>query len=146
MTAEPDLATQQTVRQPVPPAVEPDPLAKIMMSPRVFFAVLAVVALLLGLLLALLPVKVANVDAANPGYVSCGNTVGGVETGPLSDELGRPSPTVLATYVGTCESAITTRLAFSWPMFFIGALAIVWSGVVRRPVAGPPDFQRNANH
>jgi hypothetical protein len=138
MTAEPDLATQQTVRQPVPQAVEPDPLAKIMMSPRVFFAVLAVVALLLGLLLALLPVKVANVDAANPGYVSCGNTIGGVETGPLSDELGRPSPVVLATYVGTCESAITTRLAFSWPMFFIGTLAIVWSGVVRRPVAGAP--------
>jgi hypothetical protein len=134
MTTEPDLATQQTVRQPVPhAAVESDPLAKVMMRPRTFFAALAVVALLLGLLLALLPVTVANADAADPGHVSCGNTIGGVETGPLGAELGRPSPIVLATYVNTCESAIATRLAFSWPMFFAGALAIVWSGVVRKP-------------
>lgn len=144
MNAEPDLATQQTVRQPVPPyppppadtpddGPPPDPLAKIMMRPRTFAAVLAIAALLIGLLLALLPVRVANSDVANPGQVSCGNTIGGVETGPLGAELDRPSPSVLATYVNTCESAIATRLAFSWPMFFAGALAIVWSGVVRRP-------------
>jgi hypothetical protein len=112
-----------------------DPLAKIMMAPRTFFAVLAVVALLLGLLLALLPVRVADADAGDPGHVSCGNTIGGVETGPLAEGLGRPGRDVLATYVNTCESAIATRLAFSWPLFFAGALAIVWSGVVRRPTA-----------
>jgi hypothetical protein len=145
MTTEPDLATQQTVRQPVPPAVEHDPLAKVMMRPRTFFAALTVVALLLGLLLALLPVSVANANVTEPGYVSCGNTIGGVETGPLGEELGRPSPIVLATYVNTCESAIATRLAFSWPMFFAGALAIVWAGVVRRtpPASG---IQRNEEH
>jgi hypothetical protein len=141
MNAETDLATQQTVRQPVPPytetppAEEPptDPLAKVMITTRQFWAVLAVAGLLLGLLLALLPVRVANADPANPGYVSCGNTIGGVEVGPLGDELGRPSRDVLATYVSTCESAVATRLAFSWPMFFAGALVIVWRGVVRKP-------------
>jgi len=142
MNTEPDLATQQTVRQPVPsvtmtaPTDEPDavdPLAKVMMTPRTFAAVLAVAALLLGLLLALMPVRVANADPARPGYVTCGNTIGGVETGPLGAELGRPSREVIATYVNTCESAVATRLAYSWPLFFAGALAIVWSGVVRKP-------------
>ena len=141
MNTETDLATQQTVRQPVPPytdtppAEEPlaDPLAKVMLTPRQFWAVLAVAGLLLGLLLALLPVRVASADPANPGHVSCGNTIGGVEVGPLGDELGRPSRDVLATYVSTCESAVATRLAFSWPMFFAGALVIVWRGVVRKP-------------
>ena len=141
MNTETDLATQQTVRQPVPPytdtppAEEPpaDPLAKVMLTPRQFWAVLAVAGLLLGLLLALLPVRVAGADPANPGHVSCGNTIGGVEVGPLGDELGRPSRDVLATYVSTCESAVATRLAFSWPMFFAGALVIVWRGVVRKP-------------
>jgi hypothetical protein len=143
MNTEPDLASQQTVRQPVPAYAEPepggppvvDPLAKIMMTPRTFWAILAVAALLLGLLLALLPVRVANADAADPGYVTCGNTIGGVETGPLAEQLDGPDEDVLATYVGTCESAIATRLAYSWPLFFAGALAIVWSGVVRRPTA-----------
>lgn len=142
MNTEPDLASQQTVRQPVPAYPEPappepaDPLAKIMMTPRTFLTILAVAALLLGLLLALLPVRVANADAGNPGYVSCGNTIGGVETGPLGEQLAGPDEDVLATYVNTCESAIATRLAYSWPMFFAGALAIVWTGVVRRPT-GP---------
>ncbi|MGB3438901.1 MAG: hypothetical protein WBA97_09140 [Actinophytocola sp.] len=146
MNTEPDLASQQTVRQPVPAPspehTEPrsedppgDPLAKIMITPRAFWAVLAVAALLLGLLLALLPVKVANADPADPGFVSCGNTIGGVETGPLGAQLDQPGEDVIATYVNTCESAIATRLAYSWPMFFAGALAIVWSGVVRRPTA-----------
>jgi hypothetical protein len=142
MTTEPDLATAPTVRQPVPPYTDPppageppaDPLAKVMLTPRQFWAVLAVAAILLGLLLALLPVRVANADPANPGHVTCGNTIGGVETGPLSAALDEPSQDVLATYVSTCESAIGTRLAFSWPLFFAGALVVVWRGVVRKPV------------
>lgn len=137
MNTEPDLATQQTVRQPVPPQEQAgppaDPLAKVMMTPRTFAAILAITALLLGLLLALLPVRVANADAAAPGFATCGTTIGGVETGPLSADLGNPDPDVLATYVSTCESAIAVRQAWSWPLFFAGALAIVWSGVVRRP-------------
>jgi len=141
MTTEPDLSSQRTVRQPVPPYAEhagetpADPLAKIMITPRTFLAVLAVAALLLGLLLALLPVRVANADARDPGHVSCGNTIGGVETGPLATQLDQPGDEVLATYVNTCESAVATRLAYSWPMFFAGALAVAWSGVVRRPTA-----------
>lgn len=143
MNTEPDLATQPTVRQPVPEYTETpraegrtaDPLAKVMLTPRQFVAVLAAAAILLGLLLALLPVRVANADPAAPGYVTCGNTIGGVETGPLAEELGRPSDDVLATYVGTCESAVATRLAFSWPLFFAGALVIAWRGVVRRDPA-----------
>lgn len=144
MNTEPDLAAAPTVRQPVPsytgtssasPAEEPaDPLAKVMITPRQFLAVLAVAGILLGLLLALLPVRVANADPARPGYVTCGNTIGGVETGPLGDQLDRPGQEVLATYVGTCESAVTTRLAFSWPLFFAGVLVVVWRGVVRKAV------------
>jgi hypothetical protein len=143
MNTEPDLATQSTVRQPVPYTETPpaeqtpaDPLAKIMITSRQFWAILAIAGIVLGLLLALLPVRVANADPANPGYVSCGNTIGGVETGPLAEALGEPNEEVLATYVNTCESAISTRLAFSWPMFFAGALLIVWRGVVR-PTASP---------
>lgn len=132
MQTEPDLATAPTVRQPVlPPEQAQDPLARVTMRPRTFAAILAIAALLIGLLLALLPVRVANADVARPGFVTCGTTIGGVETGPLGAELGRPSKAVVATYVNTCESAIATRLAYSWPLFFAGALAIVWSGVVR---------------
>lgn len=109
-----------------------DPLARVMLTPRQFWAVLAVAGLLLGLLLALLPVRVANADAAHPGHVTCGNTIGGVETGPLADRLHRPDQDVLATYVNTCESAIATRLAYSWPLFLAGALLVVWRLVVRR--------------
>lgn len=138
MNTEPDLATQQTVRQPVPAQEQDgppaDPLAKIMITPRTFGAILAVAAVLLGLLLALLPVRVADGDVAGPsGYATCGTTIGGVESGPLAAGLGNPEPVVLATYVSTCETAIAVRQAWSWPMFFAGALAIVWSGVVRRP-------------
>jgi hypothetical protein len=136
MNTETDLATQPTVRQPVPaPAQESpaDPLAKVMLTPRQFWAVLAIAGIVLGLLLALLPVRVANADPASPGYVACGNTIGGVETGPLGDQLGRPNQNILATYVNTCERAISTRLTFSWPMFFAGALLVIWRGVVRKP-------------
>lgn len=140
MNTEPDLATQPTVRHPVhytePQAAEDlptDPLAKVMLTPRQFWAVLAIAGMLLGLLLALLPVHVANADPASPGSVTCGNTIGGVETGPLAEELDRPGQDILATYVNTCESAIGTRLSYSWPLFFAGALVMVYRLVVRKP-------------
>ncbi|HEX6360065.1 hypothetical protein [Actinophytocola sp.] len=127
------LRQAQHTGQPPAEELPADPLAKVMITPRQFLAILAIAGVLLGLLLALLPVRVANADPENPGFVSCGNTIGGVETGPLAERLDRPSPAVLATYVNTCESAIATRLAYSWPMFFAGTLVIAWLGVVRTP-------------
>jgi hypothetical protein len=114
-----------------------DPLAKITLTPRRFAGVLAVAGMLLGLVLALVPVHVASLDRDLAGSVSCGNTIGGVETPLLADGLGSEDPDVLATYVGTCQDAIGTRLLFAWPMFFAGMVGFVWLGVVRRePSAG----------
>ncbi|MGH3881682.1 MAG: hypothetical protein ACRDSK_32055 [Actinophytocola sp.] len=145
MNPETEIATQPTVREPVVTApVEPpvaagtsgaepaDPLAAITLRPRAFASVLAVAGLLLGLILALVPVHVAGLDDAEQTSVSCGNTIGGVETPLLAEGLGSADDAVLATYVGTCQQAISTRLLFAWPMFFAGMLGIVWLGVVRR--------------
>lgn len=142
MTPEHEIATQPTVRttavgttMTTVPAEEPrpaDPLATITLRPRTYAALLAAVGLVLGLLLAILPVHVAGLDAAQQTSVSCGNTIGGVETPLIGADLGEVDPAVLATYVGTCQDAISTRLMFSWPMFFAGMLGILWLGVVRR--------------
>ena len=167
MNPETDFANQPTVRQPAPghpvapagatgtggygtpagPTVEPtaetptdppaDPLASITMRPRVFGAVLAVAGMLLGLILALVPVHVAGLDTTQQTSVSCGNTIGGVETPLLEADLGSVDDPVLATYVGTCQEAIGTRLLFSWPLFVAGALGIMWLGVVRRDQPRP---------
>jgi hypothetical protein len=147
MNPETELATQPTVREPLvthhapppgapdpaPPAAEPpDPLASITLRPRTFAAVLAVAGLLLGLILALVPVHVAGLDTTDPSTVSCGNTIGGVETPLVGENLRDANDQVLATYVGTCQQAISTRLLVSWPLFVAGALGIMWLGVVRR--------------
>ncbi|MGH3762826.1 hypothetical protein [Actinophytocola sp.] len=145
MNPETEIATQPTVREPVvaqptehpvpagaPGDEPPDPLASITLRPRTYAAALAVAGLLLGLILALVPVHVAGLDAAEQTTVTCGNTIGGVETPLLGTDLGTVDDTVLATYVGTCQQAISTRLLFSWPLFFAGMLGIVWLGVVRR--------------
>ena len=115
---------------------ESDPLAKITLSPRGFTALLATVALLLGLILALVPVHVAGSDPAAPASVSCGNTIGGVETGSVAAGLGQPDRPTMVAYVDMCERAISDRLFYSWPLFFGGVLVIVWMGVVRRRRAG----------
>jgi hypothetical protein len=134
MNPDQETATQPTERLPVaePPGDQADPLARISLTPRRFAAVLATAGLLLGLVLALTPVHVAGLDQTRATSVSCGNTIGGVETPLLSDDLGDVGPTVIATYVGTCQEAIGTRLIFAWPMFFAGMVGIVWLGVVRR--------------
>lgn len=146
MNPETELASQPTVREPVvthpaPPAttaIEPeppepvDPLASITLTPRMFAAVLAVAGLLLGLILALVPVHVAGLDTAEQTTVSCGNTIGGVEAPLVGETLRNANDQILATYVGTCQQAISTRLLVSWPLFVAGALGIVWLGVVRR--------------
>ena len=100
MNTETDLATQPTVRQPVPShppcrSRPVDPLAKIMMhaahssgrSSRSRGCCSACSS------------RCCRCGSRTPtprapGYVSCGNTIGGVETGPLADELGRPSQDV----------------------------------------------------
>ena len=127
-----DGPTAQLPRLAGGPAEQADPLAKITLTPRRFAGVLAVAGLLLGLVLALVPVHVASLDDSRATTASCGNTIGGVETPLLTRDLGSTEPEVVATYVGTCQEAIGTRLLFAWPMFFAGMLGIVWLGVVRR--------------
>jgi hypothetical protein len=147
MNPETEIATQPTVREPVvthpappdPPEQEPpDPLASITLRPRTYAAVVAVAGLLLGLILALVPVHVAGLDTAQQSTVSCGNTIGGVETPLVAENLSGANEQVLATYVGTCQQAISTRLLVSWPLFVAGALGIMWLGVVRRDQPGQP--------
>ncbi|HEV2781709.1 MAG TPA: hypothetical protein VGX25_20180 [Actinophytocola sp.] len=111
-----------------------DPLAKITLSPRGFIVVLATVALLVGLILALIPVHVAGPDPAMPASVSCGNTIGGVETGSVAAGLDQPDRETMVSYVDMCERAIGDRIFYSWPMFFGGGLVIIWLGVVRSRV------------
>jgi hypothetical protein len=139
MNAETDLETEPTARFPLrrrtsnaPGDGPADPLASITMRPRTYAAGLALAGLLLGLILALVPVHVAGLDTGEQTSVSCGNTIGGVETPLLSGDLGNVDDAVLATYVGTCQQAISTRLMVSWPMFVAGALAVLWLGAVRR--------------
>jgi hypothetical protein len=122
--------------EPVVPGMaepEPDPLAKITLSPRGFAALMATVALLVGLLLALIPVHVAGPDPANPVSVSCGNTIGGTETGSVAANLNNPDRATMIGYIGLCDRAISDRVFYSWPLFFAGGFVIIWLGVVRRP-------------
>ncbi|GAB3461811.1 hypothetical protein [Actinophytocola sediminis] len=133
-TATLPTATLPTEHAPVaePPGNPVDPLARITLTPRRFATLLAGAGLLLGLILALVPVHVASLDEGRASSVSCGNAIGGVETPLLTDDLGDAGPTVIATYVGTCQDAIGTRMLFAWPMFFAGMIGIVWLGAVRR--------------
>src|SRR5438876_7084289 len=132
MTSEQIIASARTQQlEPVIPEPDQDPLAKITLTPRRFAALLATIALLLGLILALIPVHVAGPNPAKPVSVSCGNTIGGVETGSVAANLESPDKLTMATYVGTCERAISDRLVYSWPLFFAGGLTVIWLGVVR---------------
>jgi hypothetical protein len=138
MNAETDLEAAPTARFPLrgrtagePGEQSTDPLATITMRPRTYAAGLAIAGLLLGLILALVPVHVAGLDTAEQTSVSCGNTIGGVETPLLAGDLGNVDDPVLATYVGTCQQAISTRLLVSWPLFVAGLLGVIWLGAVR---------------
>ncbi|MGQ0836961.1 hypothetical protein [Actinokineospora sp.] len=109
-----------------------DPLAHVTLSPRRFAAVLATVGLLLGLLLALLPVRVAGPDPAKPAAVSCGNAIGDVETRAVVDSLGFDDRPTTVAYVDICERAISDRRTTTSLLFFGGVIGIVALGVVRR--------------
>ena len=110
-----------------------DPLAKVTLTPRGFASVLAAAALLLGLVLGLLPLHVAGPDPAHPSRVSCGNTVGGVETDSVGAGLGQADRPTVVSYVDMCERAVGERVFYSWPLFLAGGLGIIWLGVVRSP-------------
>jgi hypothetical protein len=126
----------QTSLSSAPPA-QADPLARITLAPRTFVAVLAAVALIVGLLLALIPVRVSTLDTTRTVKVSCGNTLGGVETPPLATALGKPvDELVLAQYVAMCDRAIDARATPAWTLFFGGMIGWVWLGAVRTRNAG----------
>lgn len=135
MSTEPDLVRDAPTVELGPrqqPAEDPDPLAAITLRPRAFFAVLAAVAFLLGLVLALVPVHVAGPDSAAPARVSCGNTIGRVETASIAGGLGEADRETMVAYIDMCERAVSERIDASWPLFFGGLLVIVWLGVVRQ--------------
>ncbi|MET0233327.1 MAG: hypothetical protein ABW224_01680 [Kibdelosporangium sp.] len=122
---------------PVPPAAElPDPLDRITLPPRTFVAALATITMLLGLILALVPVRVSTMDTTNTVKVSCGNILGGVETPRLARSLGKPSELVLVQYVAMCDRAIDSRATPSWTLFFGGMAGWIWLGAVRRRKSG----------
>src|SRR5882724_8849796 len=124
----------QTSLEPAPAPTEPvDPLAKVTLAPRTFMAVLFVTALLLGLLLVLIPLRVSTLDTTKTTKVSCGNILGGVETPQLANALGKPTDEiVLAEYVHMCEDSINARTYVAWGLFFTGLLGCVWLAAVRR--------------
>src|SRR5262245_42170043 len=112
------------------PIREDDPLAKVTLTPRGFASVLAAAALLLGLILALLPVRVAGPEPAHPDRGSCGNTAGGAETDTTGAGVGNADRQTVVSYVGICEPAVGERVFYSWPLFLPGGLGIIWLGVV----------------
>ncbi|WP_026425136.1 hypothetical protein [Actinokineospora inagensis] len=111
-------------------SAQPDPLAQITLSPRAFAAVLAAIALVTGLVLAIVPVTVAH--PANDASVACGNTFGGVETTALTEALGTPERQEVVTYIDMCERAIGNRGDYATTLFFGGLIGILILGVVRR--------------
>jgi hypothetical protein len=117
----------------LPPATEQtDPLARITLPPRVFVAALATIALVLGLILAIAPVRVSTLDTTATVKVSCGNILGGVETPQLAGALGHPAPPILVEYVAMCDRSIDTRATPAWTLFFGGMIGWIWLGAVRR--------------
>ena len=122
---------------PLPPATEqPDPLDRITLPPRVFVAVLASIALLTGLVLALVPVRVSAMNTTTTTRVSCGNILGGVETPRLASALGNPEPLILVAYVAMCDRSLDARATPAWTLFFGGMVGWIWLGAGRRRKSG----------
>lgn len=121
------------------PAVQPeDPLARVTMQPRTFGALLAAIALLAGLALGVVPVRVAGPDPDGPS-ITCGAAVGGAETRLIADGVGngtadldRDTRNTIVSYVDICERALDTRGVVAALLFFPGVLGIGWLGVIRR--------------
>ncbi|GAA4444705.1 hypothetical protein GCM10023148_51660 [Actinokineospora soli] len=115
-----------------------DPLDQITLSPRGFGGALALLGLLLGLVLALVPVSVAGPDAARPESVTCGNAIGGVETGWIVEDLGADVRPTTLSYIGMCEQAVDSRATKATLLFFGGLLGGLGLGVVRRRAPASP--------
>ncbi|SDD29029.1 hypothetical protein [Actinokineospora iranica] len=109
-----------------------DPLAQITLTRRGFAAVLAVVGLLAGLVMALVPVHVAHPDAAQPRSVTCGNAIGGAETPWIVEDLGVADRALTVSYIDMCERAISERATTASLLFFSGLVGGLALGVVRR--------------
>jgi hypothetical protein len=121
----------------LPPATEQvDPLDRITLPPRVFVAALASIALLIGLVLALVPVRVSTLDTTTTTKVSCGNILGGVETPRLASALDKPEQPILVEYVAMCDRSLDARATPAWTLFFGGMIGWIWLGAVRRRKSG----------
>jgi hypothetical protein len=128
------MTTQQEPMQALPagPLTEPvDPLAQITVRPRAFLAALAIIAMLLGLLLAILPVRVASADPGRTPTVSCGNALSGVEAGRVRDQSGDRAAQL--THLDMCDRSVSLRGGSAAVLFVGGLLGGLWLGIVRRP-------------
>ncbi|TCO58207.1 hypothetical protein [Actinocrispum wychmicini] len=118
------------------PIEQADPLAKVTLAPRTFAAVLFLAALVVGLVLVLIPVRVSTLDTTKTTKVSCGNILGGVETPQVASALGQPTDEmVLAQYVHMCEDSTNARTYPAWGLFFAGLAGCAWLVTVRRKTA-----------
>jgi hypothetical protein len=129
------MTMQEPMQQqalPAEPVTEPiDPLAQITVRPRAFLAALAIIAMLLGLLLAILPVRVASADPGRTTAVSCGNALSGVEPGRVHDQSGDRAAQL--TYLDMCDRSVSLRGGSAAVLFIGGVLGGLWLGIVRRP-------------
>ena len=107
-----------------------DPLSKITVPPRMFLAGLAILAMFIGLLLAILPVRVASADPARTAAVSCGSVLGGVESGRVRDQSA--DELALVGHLDMCDRSVTVRGSAAAVLFLGGLLGGLWLGVVRR--------------
>lgn len=124
---------EPTTPAPAPMSTEPpDPFAQITLTPRAFFGAGAILAMLLGLVFAIVPVHVATPDPASNSSVTCGNTLGGVETDIVAGGLGTADKALVVSYVDMCERGVSERATTATLLFFGGAVVGLWLGVVRR--------------
>ena len=117
--------------KPAAPAPAPaDPLAQVTLRPRAFLAGVAILAMLIGLLLAILPIGVASADPARTPVVSCGSVLGGVEAARVRDQSADQA--ALLTHLDMCDRSVTVRGTSSAVLFIGGLLGGLWLGIVRR--------------
>jgi hypothetical protein len=130
-----------SVQTPLEPAQQvpeqADPLVNVTIPPRAYIAFLFITALVIGLVLVLIPLRVSTLDTTKTVKVSCGNILGGVETPQLADALGKPvDELVLAQYVHMCEDSLNARTYPAWGLFSTGFLGVLWLVAGRRRKSG----------
>ncbi len=115
-----------------------DPLDQITLTPRGFGAALAFLAVVIGLVLALVPVGVAHPDPASSHGVTCGNAIGGAETDWIVDDLGYDVQATTVAYIALCEEATTSRATKAWLLFAAGLVGLFALGALRAPRPASP--------